>query len=277
MAEKVKIGMIPLPTWYTTERDAGRTIQRLTSTKELAFYLQNPDAFIRRLAILRLGELEQKECYQLLNAVFDDALETEDNRQLAAFCMQKLNDALNLGYFLSHSYLARFSSDESPETGLQAAIHDTLPDIRFNFENNLIDSQLSLDNEFLKSNLDEKDYVFTFSYKEWFLKSLANATYQVKKGAGRLGRNTVSFLFVKGPRKAADSLHKAWHRMTEKRKAAHTKGDTQTAADFEAEGPLAASKSGWPEAGRATEWPQAVPQSNTRLETAQRSELQAIP
>lgn len=192
---------IELPDWYKAERESGKTIERLTDTKELVFYLENPDPFIRRLAILRTGELKQKGSYTLLHDILDDNLETEENRELAALLMQKLNQELKLGFFISNSYLSHFTGNEDVDALLKIAIIDTFPDIRFHFENALIESQLNMDNEFLKSNVDEKVDVLPFTYKDWLSHCFSGIFTDIKRGIKNLSMTMLTALFIKGPRK----------------------------------------------------------------------------
>jgi hypothetical protein len=184
---------INLPAWYKTEKETGKTISKLVDRKELEFYLKNPDPFVRRLAILRVGQLKQKDSYILLNGILEDKLESEENRQLAALLMQKLNHELNLGFFISNSYLSRYSGEEDIDKLLDIAVIDTFPDYSFHFENDLIESQLNFDNEFLKSNLDEKADEFPFSYKEWLRHCSARLVPDIKKGFKNLGSWIAAF------------------------------------------------------------------------------------
>ncbi len=228
----VKYDNINIPSWYQIEKETGKTIQSLTSFKELVFYLENPDPFVRRLAILRLGQLKQKESYTLLHGILDDSLETEENRELAALLMQKLNHELNLGFFISHSYLSRFSGEEDLATILKVNVVDPLPDIRLNFENALIESQLHLDNEFLKINIDEKDDVLPFSLKDWVRHFSSGMVLDAKKGLKQFFIALVTVLFVKAPKKlisAIASLPKRLAARKEARAEARAKARTEAA------------------------------------------------
>lgn len=177
---------ISLPSWYLTEKETYKTINKLVGSKELEFYLKNPDPFIRRLAILRVGQFKQKASYILLNSVLDDKLESEENRQLAALLMQKLNRELNLEFFISNSYLSRYTGEENVDQLLNITVVDPFPDFSFHFENTLIESQLNFDNEFLKSGIDEKDDEFPYSYKDWIRQCLARIWPDIKKGFKKL-------------------------------------------------------------------------------------------
>ena len=149
------------------------------------------------MAIIRVGQLERKDSYMLLNSVLDDKLEDEANRELAALFMQKLNHELHLGFFLSNSYLSRFTGNEDVNKLINVAVIDTFPDINFHFENSLIESQLNFDNEFLKSNMDEKADEFPFSFKEWVSHCSAGILLDIKKGFKNLAWN----LFICYPKK----------------------------------------------------------------------------
>ncbi len=188
---------LSLPSWYKAEKETAHTLYKLTGSQELSFYLKNPDPFIRRLAILRAGQLKCKDSYTLLSGILDDKLESEENRELAALFMQKLNHDLQLGFFISNSYLSKYTGEENIEELLDIAVTDTFPDIRFHFENALIESRLHFDNEFLKSNLDEKAYDFPFSLKDWLSHCSAGILTDLKKGVKRVARS----LFIEYPKK----------------------------------------------------------------------------
>ncbi len=229
----VKYDSINIPSWYQIEKETGKTIQSLTSFKELVFYLENPDPFVRRLAILRLGQLKQKESYTLLHGILDDNLETEENRELAALLMQKLNHELNLGFFISHSYLSRFSGEEDLAAILRLHVVDPLPDIRLNFENALIESQLNLDNEFLKINIDEKDDVLPFSFKDWVRHFSSGMVLDAKKGLKQFFIALVTVLFVKAPKKLISAIASLPKRLATRREAraqARTESRTKSEA-----------------------------------------------
>lgn len=193
--------ILNLPDWYLTEKEAYKTIQRLTDMKDLTFYLENPDPFIRRLAILRTGLLKKKDSYTLLNNILDDHLEIEENRELAALLMAKLNNELHLGFFISHPYLAHFTGNEDLESLLNITIADPFPDIHMDFKNSLIESRLNLDNEFIKSNLDEKDELLPFSMKDWFNHFYRGFFHDLKKVLKHLTIIAITGLFVKIPKK----------------------------------------------------------------------------
>lgn len=191
---------ISLPSWYLTEKDTASTIQKLTGIQELVFYLENPDAFIRRLAIIRTGQLKRKESYTLLMGILEDKLETEENHRLAAHLMSRLNDELNLGFFVNHPYLAGFPNSEETDDYLNIRIIDTLPDIKLNFEGSLIESQLNFDNEFIKSNIDESYAVTPFSLNDWLHHVSARFLLNLKKGIRNISSILFTSLFIKGPK-----------------------------------------------------------------------------
>ncbi|NTV91677.1 MAG: hypothetical protein HGA22_15180, partial [Clostridiales bacterium] len=101
-----------LPEWYTAERDTAKAIGRLDSVKELNYYINNPDDAVRRLAILRLSVLKPKDIELALRGVLDNPLESEANKELAAWAIKSSALKWNKDVLLSSRYLSRFTGEE---------------------------------------------------------------------------------------------------------------------------------------------------------------------
>lgn len=209
-----------LPTWYITEREAEQTIEKLTDNKELGFYLENPDPFIRRLAIIRCGQLERKDSYSILHRVLDDNLENEENRELAALFMQQLNTRLNLGFFINNKYLNQFTGEEDIDSLFAITIKDTLPDVELKFENTIIESQLHFDNEFIKCSIDEKDDALSFSLKDWLNHYKTAVLRNLCKGLKAFSLMLLLLVFIKAPKALLCAIKNQRHK-AKIRKAEH--------------------------------------------------------
>ncbi len=101
-----------LPEWYTAERETEKTIGRLDTLKELNYYLNNPDEYIRRLAIMRMSKLKLKDVEVSLKAILDNPLESDSNKELAAWTIKASALKWNKDVLLSSRYLSRFTGHE---------------------------------------------------------------------------------------------------------------------------------------------------------------------
>jgi hypothetical protein len=54
-------GIESLPDWYLIDREAEKTLEKLNSARELDYYINSADEYLRRLAVLRLKKLGLKE------------------------------------------------------------------------------------------------------------------------------------------------------------------------------------------------------------------------
>lgn len=155
------------PSWYNTERDTQKTINRLTNIKELSFYLSNPDEYIRRLAIIRIQELYLKDAVEPLRMLLDDSLETAQNKELAAWTIKSISHEWNIDIFYNNKYLARFNGTEKYNDIYKLCIKESLPSIKFDFTSSLIKSEIDLDKTDLRKS-EDVEFDMPFSLKEWF-------------------------------------------------------------------------------------------------------------
>jgi len=154
-----------LPEWYRIELESRKIIAKLKDVHELTFYSENPDPFIRRLAITRAGALGSREAFSILNNVVDDPLENEHNKTLAGAYMRKINDSLGLGYYIKNRFMREYENGDPTVSSLP--IEDSQPAIRYDFSKSLIESQLQLDQSVIKMNLDDRELTFQFPLGQW--------------------------------------------------------------------------------------------------------------
>lgn len=210
-----------LPEWYQTERETAQILNRLTDTGAIRFYIGHADPYIRRLAIIRLGSTKTREAYALLRDVAEDRFETPDNRSLALIFLEKLNDELNLGFYIHPQNAMDIVPPEDCRALLHLDVTDSLPDIKFNFENTLIESQLQLDQALLKVDPGDTAISLDFSLKKWFTGyityMLQHSLPVLKKAALTCGRFMMSI-----PKRIWLLLKKALFAIMEKRRARAT-------------------------------------------------------
>lgn len=175
------------PDWYKVERDTEKTIKRLSSVKELSFYLRNSDEAVRRLAILRVNELKLKDSLDMLKEILDDRLENAYNKELAAWTIKAVCLKWNMDVFISSKLLNKYTGSEKYNDIFKVSICDTLPSVNFNFSADLINSELQFDESSVR-NSDDIVFSTHFEFSEWIRTWL--------KGLLTYCRNTLSCLPV---------------------------------------------------------------------------------
>ncbi len=204
-----------LPEWYQTERDTEQILSRLTDTGGIRFYIGHADPYIRRLAIIRLGSVKTREAYALLRDVAEDRFEAPDNRSLALIFLEKLNDELSLGFYIHPQNAMDIIPPEDYRALLHLDVTDGLPEIRFNFESALIESQLQLDLALLKVDPGDTAISLDFSLKDWFVGYITFMLHHslpvLKKAVRSCGRFALSL-----PKRIWKLMKKVFSAMKEK-------------------------------------------------------------
>lgn len=134
--DSIKNTLQNLPEWYGMERRTEKTMERLTTVKELVYYLKNPDEYIRHLAIIRLSQLKLKDSINILGEILDDNAECNENKELAAWAVRATALKWDMDIFINHKYLSRFTGTETYDELFKITKEDTLPSIRFDFSKN---------------------------------------------------------------------------------------------------------------------------------------------
>jgi hypothetical protein len=155
------------PDWYRIERDTEKIIKKLTTMKEIIPYLNNSDEYIRRLSILRINELRLKDSIVGLKELLDDPLETVGNKELAAWTIKVISNHWNTDLFITNKYLNNYSGTERYEDVCKVSIKDTLPSLKFDFTSSMLNSELNMESNDIRSSKDI-DIDLPFSVKEWF-------------------------------------------------------------------------------------------------------------
>ncbi len=182
------------------ERETEKTIQKLKTVKELDYYLQNPDEFIRRLAILRLRELTPKEAVHTLKDHLDSPTETPGNKYISGWILNSLLKGGNELLFMSSRYGTGLNGSERYEE-LFPIVSDKPPGaVNFNFGSSPSYKAFSLDNEDI---VLERDVYFdaAFDFGQW-LKAFAvaalansrNSFSAVPAVTGRFLKNIITHL-----------------------------------------------------------------------------------
>jgi hypothetical protein len=155
-----------LPDWYLGERETEVTIEKLSSLKELDYYINNTDEYVRRLAILRIKKLGLKESSRILKDVMDNPVESHANKHLAAWALKVLLVNSDNDYTMSNRYLANFTGHEKYEDLYSIASDKQLGSVRFRFSSSPYFSAFNISDE---DTVLEKDVYFEadFEKKQW--------------------------------------------------------------------------------------------------------------
>lgn len=129
-------GVLKLPEWYVNERKTEKIIDKLATMKELDYYLNNPDEFIRRQAIIKLSSLKLKDSENKLREILDDPLESNDNKNLAAWALNAVYLKLKTEILINNRYLSRFTGKETLNELYPVTYEDNQQSISFNFSSN---------------------------------------------------------------------------------------------------------------------------------------------
>jgi hypothetical protein len=179
----VKADFVEYPQWYSLEKETGKTIEKLTNIKELSFYLKNSNEFIRRLAILRINDLKLKDSVDVLMEVINDLLESDANKELAAWTIKSISNKWGLDLFINHKLLYRYTGNEKTIGIMKLSIEDKYSDsLKFEFSETFLKDELNSDADNLRQS-EDLQLEFSFSAKEWFLVAIGQLTGNIKNNS----------------------------------------------------------------------------------------------
>ncbi|MEL7563583.1 MAG: hypothetical protein AAGU27_01680 [Dehalobacterium sp.] len=152
------------PERYILERETEKTINKLSRVKELKFYLQSPDQYIRRLAILRVRDLKLKDALSMLEEILDNPAESQINKELAAWSIKSICVKWNIELFISNKLIYQFTGREKYHEIYRVNIKDTSPELKCDFAP--ITSKLGItdDQNLQNQEINIETY---FSFQEW--------------------------------------------------------------------------------------------------------------
>lgn len=176
-----------LPDWYRLERETEKTIEKLSSVKELDYYLHNADEFIRRLAIIRLANLAAKESVQILSDLFENPLENAENKYLAGWAIKSSLVKNGQDIFPSCRHTLNFSGEEQYDELFRINIQDAAKNISLRLSSSHAYSLLKINEEDV---VLERDIYFKaeFDFKQWSSKFLSSIPRLVLKTYYMLAR-----------------------------------------------------------------------------------------
>ncbi len=160
------------PEWFRIGKDACQVIGKLTSAKDLAFYLRHPEAFIRLLAIRRTAVLLLSDAVPLLAKILDDPLENEQNLDEAAWAIKRIVRNRGLAWFSKTAHTERYDGTEPPASryGVQIKETETMQNPAVANRSNL--EILPDDEILLRIQMDENKVRIDFSMLPWVKKNI---------------------------------------------------------------------------------------------------------
>lgn len=198
--------VLDLPEWYVIERETEKIIEKLVTVKELDYYLNNPDEYIRRLAIIRLAKLKLKDSENKLREMLEDHAESNENKNLAAWALRSVYTKLKNEILVNNRYLARFTGTETLNDIIQATYEIQQPSINIDFSKNTEGIQMpSFKDELFRAGSPE--FNSKFEYKSWLSAFSSNVLKNLKatliSAADKINKAMVFLLdalFVKIPK-----------------------------------------------------------------------------
>jgi hypothetical protein len=184
---------IELPEWYTLEKKAEKTIEKLNTVKELDYYLRHPEAGMRRLAILRLSRLKLKESINNLKEILDEPQETQANRELAAWSIKAVALKYDLDLFISHRLLTRYTGNETLMDLYSVKIDTAMPSPSFSFSAVPGEFRLKLQNTNIRIARDTAPDM-EFDSGNWLTSVLKSLGSNTRQNASKLLTGTAALL-----------------------------------------------------------------------------------
>jgi len=203
------ITILNFPEWYRIEKETKKTIDRLYSIKDLSSYLKNPDEYIRRLAIMRINELNLKDSIDVLREVHDDHLESQRNREHAAWTIKSIAQKWDMDFFINSKLLQKFTGSEKYPELQSVTVVDSLPNVNFRFSSRLVSPSVNNEADNTKY-IEEIKFDTAFPLREWYTLCTTEIATQLKNAAvtlpnailkktGRHLLNIAYLIFIKLP------------------------------------------------------------------------------
>jgi len=155
------------PEWFRVEKEAQEVINRLVNLKDLAFYLNNSNQYIRRQAILRLNQLKPLDSINILEQILNNPLEEMTNKKLAAWTIKTISLEHGLDLVISNPIIDNYTGKEQYHDLVN--IHIIEPSILgvFSITPPPLYSELDLEEDYLIRD-QEVDFETSFSARKWF-------------------------------------------------------------------------------------------------------------
>jgi len=154
------------PEWYRVERETENTIKRLGTIEELEYYLKNNDAYIRRLAIIRVGQLRLISSMVTLNTMLDSSSEINENKCLLAWIIKSMLSDNKQKNFIFNDLIQKYTGNETYESLFGIIVNDEPHPADFNFISGVQD-KLNEINKRINKSRQVIDFEMPFSLKEW--------------------------------------------------------------------------------------------------------------
>jgi hypothetical protein len=185
---------ITLPEWYRMELQTQKTMLKLSRVQELEFYLNHPDEYIRHQAILRLGQLRDKEALAPLSRIIDDPLEIPLNREIAAWVLKSTGLVRNDGYYIGNHYLDKYTGNEKLQDFYYPSFIEDRTKPEYHFSSSGIEALLSEEILLIRAESLEENMELPFSLGRWLQTWAKTRLETLRKGFEALGKRSAAML-----------------------------------------------------------------------------------
>lgn len=185
---------ITLPEWYQMELQTQKTMLKLSRVHELEFYLNHPDEYIRHQAILRLGQLRNREALAPLNKIIDDPLEITINREMAAWVLKSTGLMGNDDYFIGNHYLDHYTGNEKLRDFYYPTFTEGRTNPEYHFKSSGIEAMMSEETLLIRAESLEEKADLPFPLNQWFKTWLKMKLEGLRKGSEQIGKKSAAAL-----------------------------------------------------------------------------------
>jgi hypothetical protein len=218
------------------ELQTQKTMRKLSGVNELEFYLKHPDEYIRHQAILRLGQLRNREALAPLNKIMEDPLEIPINRDIAAWVLKSTGLIGNDNYYIGNHYLDRFTGTEKLKDFYYPCFMEGRTTPEYHFGSSGIEALLLEETLLIRAESLEEKVELPFSLSRWLNTWVKMKLKELQKGSEEIGKKSAAVLSglmqrILHPEKQAEiKQHKRRKENAEDNKAAAVKTKFDAAA-----------------------------------------------
>ena len=174
------------PDWFRIGRDAIKVMERLSSMRELDFYLRHPEPFIRLYAIRRVAGLLLPDAVPALAKRLEDPLENEQNRDEAGWAIKRICHVKAIAWFAKTPWTDRYDGTETASERYGVSLADAAGSGTNPTSRSTQADEPVADEVLLRIQMEEANPTLSFSVMPWFLKNsryLALAAVKALAGA----------------------------------------------------------------------------------------------
>jgi hypothetical protein len=174
------------PDWFRLGRDAVKVMARLSSMRELDFYLRHPEPFIRLHAIRRVAALLLPDAVSALAKRLEDPLENEQNRDEAGWAIRRICHVREIPWFAKTPWTDRYDGTETADSRYGVTLQETSGTGAPDELSSRKGEDGAIDEVLLRIQMEEDPSALSFSVLPWLIRNSRYLAWETVKGAGRL-------------------------------------------------------------------------------------------